>query len=176
MNTFTCSTPAQTRRLGSTLGRLLEPGDTVALVGKLGAGKTTFTRGIGLGAGLPSRGGAVRSPSYVFAHEHHGRIPLVHIDLYRIDSPADADELGCDEYLAGAWAAVIEWADRAPDILPREHLRVEIETLERVSRSGGTDRLGTDRRPRRIRLVPSGPRCRRLARTVTTQFTAGPSP
>ncbi len=164
---FTCKTTAETRRLGHQLGVMLRPGDTVALVGTLGAGKTTFTQGIGAGAQLPRGHASVRSPSFVFVHEHRGRIPLVHIDLYRLETPGEVAGLGCEDYLRGDWAAVIEWADRAPGLLPAEHLRVEIEPVN--DRDQKRSRApAADRRARRIRFIPHGRRYRRLSSQLSS--------
>ncbi len=169
---FTCKTTAQTRGLGRQLGMMLRPGDTVALVGGLGAGKTTFTQGIGAGAQLPRGHASVRSPSFVFVHEHRGRIPLVHIDLYRLETPAEVAGLGCEDYLLGDWAAVIEWADRAPGLLPAEHLRVEIEPVNDC-RPGRAGPPTADRRARCIRFIPHGRRYRRISSQLSSGRTGG---
>lgn len=115
---------AATRRLGERLGKLLAPGDVVALVGDLGAGKTQLVRGICRGAGVPDA--EVSSPTFAIVAAYRGRLPVHHADLYRI---ADEDELyatGFFDLLGGPGAAVVEWADRIPGALPRERLEVRL--------------------------------------------------
>ena len=100
---------ADTRRLGEALGARLEIGDLVALSGPLGAGKTCFARGLALGLGCRAR---VRSPSFSLVNEYHGRILLVHLDLYRVQ-PGDVESLGIEEYV-GRGALVVEWGEKLP--------------------------------------------------------------
>jgi tRNA threonylcarbamoyladenosine biosynthesis protein TsaE len=119
---------AATRQLGERLGRLLGPGDVVALVGDLGAGKTQLARGICRGAGVAE--GEVSSPTFAIVATHRGRIPVHHADLYRV---ADADELhatGFQDLLGGEGAAVVEWADRIPDALPAERLEIRLDPVD----------------------------------------------
>jgi tRNA threonylcarbamoyladenosine biosynthesis protein TsaE len=113
---------ADTERLGERLAPALEPGDVVALRGPLGAGKTRLVAGIARGLGVPGR---VRSPSFTLVQELHGRIPLAHLDLYRLE-PHDVPGLGLDETLERA-AAVVEWGERLPAELLAEALDVAIE-------------------------------------------------
>jgi tRNA threonylcarbamoyladenosine biosynthesis protein TsaE len=114
---------AATRRLGARLGRRLRAGDVVLLEGDLGAGKTVFAQGVGDGLGVD---GPVTSPTFTLIHEHAGRVRLYHVDLYRLSGDADAAGIGLDEYLGGDGVAVVEWATRAPGLVPPEHLAVRI--------------------------------------------------
>lgn len=110
--------------LGERLGRLLAPGDVVALVGDLGAGKTQLVRGACRGAGVPAR--EVASPSFAIVATYRGRIPVHHADLYRI---GDEDELyatGFFDLVGGDGALVVEWADRVPGALPPERLEIHM--------------------------------------------------
>ena|SRR6185295_20154662 len=136
----------ETRSLGQRLGRLLQPGDWIALRGDLGAGKTTLVSGIveGIHPGMRSR-----SPTYVRV-EVYGRSPaIVHADLYRLESPEEWDTLGLEDLAEGA-IVVVEWADRAEDRLPEERLDLTLEYA------------GADARA--IRIEPRGERwARRLA-------------
>jgi len=101
----------ETRALAERLGRLLEPGTFVLLSGDLGAGKTAFVRG--LAAGLGADPEAVTSPTFVLIQHYKGRIPLVHADLYRLETGAAVDDLGLEELGRGGVVAV-EWAERMP--------------------------------------------------------------
>ena len=116
----------ETRRLGETLGRALHGGEAVLLIGQLGAGKTTFTQGLAVGLDVEAY---TKSPSFVLLHEHHGRVPLYHLDLFRIETVEEAWDLGLDEYLSGPGVVAVEWADRARGAFPEDVIAVEIEAL-----------------------------------------------
>lgn len=142
----TRSTP-ETESVGERIGRAARPGDVVALWGELGSGKTTLVRGIARGLGVPER--AVTSPTFVIVHEHDdGRLPLFHIDLYRL-APGDTPSTGWDESLSSGGVTAIEWPDRVERWLPADRLDV------RLSSGGGGDE-------REIRLEATGPRSARL--------------
>ena len=115
--------PAQTRRIGARLGRLLQAGDIVLLSGELGSGKTCLVQGIAQGLGIPD---PVTSKSFVLLGEYEGRLTLYHGDLYRLEDPLEAEELALTEYCAEG-ALVVEWADRAWGVFPPEHLLVTLE-------------------------------------------------
>jgi tRNA threonylcarbamoyladenosine biosynthesis protein TsaE len=119
--------PAETQSLGACLGELAQPGDIYFLSGNLGTGKTCLTQGIVWGLG--SREYAL-SPTFVLMREIQGRLPLYHIDLYRLDQVAEISDLGLDDYLYGRGLCVIEWAEKGFSVLPAEHLLVKIEYLE----------------------------------------------
>ena len=114
--------PEHTRQLGRAVGERARAGDVYLLSGPLGAGKTCFTQGLALGLGVE---GYVRSPTFVLMTRHHGRLTLHHVDLYRISSPAEAWDLGLDEQLFDTGVCVIEWAERAEELLPEEALWLE---------------------------------------------------
>ncbi len=108
---FCTQSAAETRGLGEALGRTARAGDVLWLHGELGVGKTELTKGVA--AGLESRT-PVSSPSFALIHEYQGgRLPLFHIDLYRLDANA-ALELGLEDYLEGDGVAVLEWGERLP--------------------------------------------------------------
>lgn len=122
---FVSRSEEQTRRLGSRLGALLQAGDVVCLEGPLGSGKTCFVQGIGRGMGVEE---PITSPSFVLISEYRprkGSPPLYHIDFYRLERPvAEAIGIGIEEYLDDDGVCVIEWADRARELLPEENLWV----------------------------------------------------
>src|SRR3954447_2791386 len=122
----------ETRGLGARLGRVLAVGVVVALVGRLGSGRTTFAQGLAQGLEVPADR-HVASPTFALVNEHPGRIPFLHADLYRVRSPAELAELGLDEAYDRA-AAVIEWIDRFPEAAPADHLRVTISPAPDGSR------------------------------------------
>ncbi|MGY1842538.1 tRNA (adenosine(37)-N6)-threonylcarbamoyltransferase complex ATPase subunit type 1 TsaE [Modestobacter sp. SYSU DS0875] len=133
-------TPADTHALGRELARMLRAGDLLVLAGPLGAGKTALTQGIGAGLGVR---GPVTSPTFVLARVHRGgRVPLVHVDAYRLGSMADVDDLDLDATTEEA-VTVVEWGHGLVEQLADEHLVVEL------------DRRDDD--VRTARLVPVGP-------------------
>ena len=116
------ASPEQTQELGRIVGKRSQPGDVYLLSGPLGAGKTCFTQGLARGLGVE---GYVRSPTFVLMTRHFGRLTLHHVDLYRIGGPAEAWDLGLDEQLFGDGVCVIEWAERAEELLPEDALWIE---------------------------------------------------
>jgi tRNA threonylcarbamoyladenosine biosynthesis protein TsaE len=101
---------ADTRALAGRLAANLQPGAVLLLSGDLGAGKTAFTKGLAEGLGLDPA--EVTSPTFTLVHEYRGgRLPLIHVDLYRLDR-ADLDEIGLDQDLAAAGVTVVEWSER----------------------------------------------------------------
>lgn len=115
-----------TRELGRRVAELCRDGDVIALCGPLGAGKTTFVQGLAKGLDVPPSV-AVRSPTFALANEYPGRLAVLHIDLYRIASEAEAEDLGFAEHAGTVGVAVVEWADRLPDLLPGHALWIELE-------------------------------------------------
>jgi tRNA threonylcarbamoyladenosine biosynthesis protein TsaE len=122
--TLTATTAAELQAIGERLGRALALGDVLALVGPLGAGKTTFVQGVARGMDVPPER-HVASPTFALVNEHPGRVPLVHADLYRINDPRELEELGLSDAFDRA-AVAIEWLDRFPDAAPAERLTSEI--------------------------------------------------
>lgn len=115
--------PADTARIAADLAAHLGPGAVVALIGELGAGKTTFARALCRALGVTD---PVASPGFTLVHEYRGLVPVVHADLYRLRSdPLDAASLGLDEMPSNA-IRIIEWADRAPHLCPGDAIRIEI--------------------------------------------------
>ncbi len=138
------------------MGKLAQRGDVFLLTGKLGAGKTCLTQGIAWGLGVQEY---ARSPTFVLVTEYQGRLHLYHIDLYRPESVEEILDLGLDDYLYGEGVCVVEWADKALDALPREHLLIGISNSSEEKRT--------------LRLEPQGERYESLLETF--QGEASPS-
>ncbi len=123
-----------TEAMGAALGRLLSPGDVVALFGELGSGKTVFVRGLARGLGCDPA--EVHSPTFTLIHEYGGMprggrtARLVHVDLYRIRSEDEVPGIGWDAYMNSRDVVAVEWAERAGGLLPGDHLRVWLEVAD----------------------------------------------
>jgi tRNA threonylcarbamoyladenosine biosynthesis protein TsaE len=120
---------AATEAFGRRLGELLFPGAVVALVGRLGAGKTHLTRAVAEGLGVRNPA-AVNSPTFVLIQEYPARLPIYHFDAYRLRGEREFRELGTDEYFHGDGVCLVEWADKVEAALPAEHLRVVIHVID----------------------------------------------
>lgn len=123
---------ADTFSFGRTLAAGLRAGDVVLLRGDLGAGKTVLARGIAVGLGVPAE--EVRSPTFTLVNPYQGRLPVFHLDLYRIERAADLDELGLEEILGGDGVAIVEWGERLGAWRPQRFLEISIADL------GGSER------------------------------------
>ena len=122
---FTTENPMETQALGEEIGKMLKRGDVIALIGDLGTGKTCLTQGIARGAGIASDE-IVSSPSYILINEYNGKVPIYHIDLYRLENSAEIAELGLSEYVEGDGICIIEWAERMADALPDTCIKIHI--------------------------------------------------
>ncbi len=118
-NTFS---PGETIALGNKIGEQLGAGDVVALVGDLGAGKTTFMQGLAQGLDVK---GYVKSPSFTIVNKYKGRLTVYHLDLYRLGDVNEIHELGIEEYLYGDGVCIIEWAEKAYSLLPEKHIMIK---------------------------------------------------
>ena len=132
-----------TLALGERIGRALLPGTVIALVGTLGSGKTHLVKGIARGNAAPA-GVEVTSPTFVLINEYPGRLRLYHIDVYRLRSPAELAALGFDEMTDAGGAVLVEWADRVSELLPDDHLHIEIEITGPASRRFTLDGSGSE--------------------------------
>ena len=124
----------ETIQLGKRVGMLLRSGDVIAFVGELGTGKTHSIKGLAAGVGV-KRANRITSPSFALIHEYQGRIPFYHIDLFRLGTEGEAEELGLEEYFGRGGVTAVEWADRIPNLLPKELLRIELLYLGEHTRS-----------------------------------------
>ena len=138
--TFATNDAEGTRRLGASLAAVARPGDLVCLWGELGAGKTQLAKGFGAGLGVQ---GTISSPTFILMSEYEGRLPLFHVDLYRLADGADALAGGVIDERQSAGVTLVEWPDRMGDLLPAARLDVVID--------------GTGEEPRGIRLVAGDP-------------------
>jgi tRNA threonylcarbamoyladenosine biosynthesis protein TsaE len=120
----------ETLALAGSVGELLRPGDVVSLVGGLGAGKTVFARGVARALGVTE---PVVSPSFTIVREYEGRLPLVHIDVYRVDTIQELHDLGFEELVRDDAVTVVEWGDVIDGLLPGDRLDV------RLAPGGGDD-------------------------------------
>lgn len=144
---FVSRSEAETIAFGQRLGALLRAADLLLLFAPFGAGKTHLTKGIAAAFGVDEAD--VTSPSFVLINEYeadraHRRMPLYHVDLYRVETPAELATVGLDDVVRSDGVTIIEWAERAVDWLPYEHLAITIV------HTGETERL--------IRLMPRGER------------------
>ena len=147
-----------TFNLGETLGALLQPGDLITLNGDLGAGKTCLASGVGRGMNIEGR---VKSPTFALINEYEGKIPLYHMDVYRLDSPSEINDLGFDEYFYGTGAVLVEWAQKIIDFLPEQRLDIAI------------DKDPNKEDARNIRLIPHGNRYEQLVGELITHVRTG---
>lgn len=133
----------QTRNCGRRLGRLMQGGEIIGLIGELGAGKTCFVRGVAEGLAV-GKEAWVRSPTFTLINEYHGRLPVYHIDLYRVGSPQELEELNLREYLYSDGVSLIEWFERLPAAEVDECLELRL--------------AHTDRSQRKLVFIPHGRR------------------
>ena len=130
MEFITCS-PEETEKLGTALGKLLQPGTVIAYRGDLGAGKTAFTRGLARGLGYT---GLVTSPTYTIVQEYlGGRLPLFHFDMYRLASSDDLWDIGWEDYLERGGICAVEWSENVADAM-EDAIFITIEKLGEESR------------------------------------------
>jgi tRNA threonylcarbamoyladenosine biosynthesis protein TsaE len=123
-----------TEKLGEILGNLAKAGDVICLDGDLGAGKTTLSQAIARGLEVPDNC-YVTSPSFAILHEYEGRIPMYHMDFYRLQDAGEVEDLGFEEYFYLEGLTVIEWSNRAVEILPDERMILEISINENLTRT-----------------------------------------
>lgn len=142
---WTTRSSTQTKGLGRRLSGALQPGDVVALCGDLGSGKTTFVQGLARGLGVRE---PVTSPTFVLAREYAGRLPVYHLDCFRLESLDELALVGYDEYVAGGGVTVIEWAQKMRPALPPGYVELAFTV------SGPNHRT--------VSAIPHGPRAEQL--------------
>jgi tRNA threonylcarbamoyladenosine biosynthesis protein TsaE len=135
--TYTTHSAAETRALAAEIGATLRRGDVVVLNGELGAGKTTFVKGLADGLGVVD---AVTSPTFTIVQHYEGRVPVAHVDVYRLDRLQELHDLGFEELLDDG-VTIIEWGDAVAPLLPRNRLEVRLT-------------MGDDLETRTIEIAP----------------------
>jgi len=160
MNSFTVVTHSEqeTRRWGTRLARLLCGGEIIGLIGELGAGKTCLVRGVAEGMEV-SKNAWIRSPSFTLINEYEGRLPIYHIDLYRISSREESEGLNLREYLYGDGVSLVEWFEHLPGQEVDEYLEL------RMTHAGGNRR--------KLTFVAHGERYERIIRRLRAETFKG---
>lgn len=127
MLTFYTSSAEETIELGKKIGALLEKGDVIALQGTLAAGKTTITKGIALALGIDEE---ITSPTFCLISEYYGKMPLYHMDVYRLEGTEDFINLGTDDMIYGDGVSLIEWSEKIMDELPASTIIIKLTPQE----------------------------------------------
>ena len=146
----------QTRELAAALADVARGGDVIVLAGDLGAGKTAFVQGFGRGLGVEDR---ITSPTFTLVHVYEGRLPVHHLDVYRLEQLSEALDLGLAEMLDEGGVVLVEWGEAILPLLPPDHLEVRLRFGD-----GDDDRI--------LELEPVGPAW--IARTAALHATLGP--
>jgi tRNA threonylcarbamoyladenosine biosynthesis protein TsaE len=134
--TFISNSPAETEEIGRQHARELQAGSILALKGELGSGKTQFTKGVAVGLGSATE---VTSPTFTIIHEYSGgRLPVYHFDFFRLEDQQAAAQLGLDDYFFGDGVSIIEWADRFPELIPKEAKWIAFRMKSEQEREIGT--------------------------------------
>ena len=123
---FITKTVEETIKLGSKIGTYVKSGDIICINGDLGTGKTHLVKGIAEGLGIAD---SITSPTFTIVNEYYGRIKLYHFDVYRVNDPDEIEAMGFDEYIFDEAVSVIEWANFIMELIPKEHIEINIEKL-----------------------------------------------
>jgi tRNA threonylcarbamoyladenosine biosynthesis protein TsaE len=150
--------PEDTRRLAAALAGLLRPGDVVSLTGELGAGKTCFVQGAAAALGVTD---AVTSPSFLLRRDYRGRMPVIHLDVYRLESLQEVLDLGFADSADRDAVAFVEWGDAMNQLLPPDHVEVELRLGEPADQAGEDLDLDALAEERSVVLRAHGPDWRR---------------
>lgn len=124
MITFTTTSAEETVELGKKIGSFLKKGDIIAMQGTLGAGKTTITKGIAQALGINE---TITSPTFCLISEYEGKMPLYHMDVYRLDGAEDFANLGTEDMLYGEGVSIIEWSEKIMEELPHKTIILRLE-------------------------------------------------
>ncbi len=130
--TFVTHSAEETIQLGKKIGSMLQPGAIIAMEGNLAVGKTTITKGIAESLGIEE---AITSPTFTLISEYEGKMPLYHMDVYRLDSCEDFINLGVEDLMYGDGVSIIEWSERVREELPKSTITLRLE----IRGDGGRD-------------------------------------
>ena len=130
--TFVTHSAEETIQLGKKIGSMLQPGAIIAMEGNLAVGKTTITKGIAESLGIKE---AITSPTFTLISEYEGKMPLYHMDVYRLDSCEDVINLGVEDLMYGDGVSIIEWSERVREELPKSTITLRLE----IRGDGGRD-------------------------------------
>lgn len=159
----------ETRIVGASLSPVLLPGDVISLSGDLGAGKTAFVQGVAVALGVSA---GVTSPTFTIVHEYEGRYPIIHLDVYRLNSFQEVIDLGFEEFLDPGSIVLIEWGEAIAPMLPRRHLEID---LRRARESSAEDERCLIFRPHGPEWVRKVQAMRATAETLLNAAAAGAS-
>ncbi len=123
---FIVDSVEKTISIGTEIGKNVNEGDIICLIGDLGTGKTHITKGIAEGLNVDDH---ITSPTFNIVNEYDGRLKLYHFDVYRVNDPDEIEAIGFDEYIFGDGVSIIEWANYIEELIPEDHLRITIEKL-----------------------------------------------
>lgn len=132
MITFTTTSAEETVELGKKIGSFLKKGDIIAMQGTLGAGKTTITKGIAQALGINE---TITSPTFCLISEYEGKMPLYHMDVYRLDGAEDFANLGTEDMLYGEGVSIIEWSEKIMEELPHKTIILKLEPQDDGART-----------------------------------------
>jgi tRNA threonylcarbamoyladenosine biosynthesis protein TsaE len=153
--------PQETRRVAAVIAEALRPGDVVSLTGELGAGKTCFVQGAAAALGVEDK---VTSPSFLLRRDYEGRVPVIHVDVYRLETLQEVVDLGYADVLGDEGIAFIEWGDAMSQLLPADHLEVELRLGELDESEAGPDE------ERHVLLHPHGDGWRRRLAALAAEL------
>lgn len=128
---FISHSPEETIEYAKKVGRLLKGGEVIAYKGSMGAGKTTFTRGLCIGLGLPDE---VTSPTFALVNEYRGKITLYHFDMYRIQSADDLETTGFYDYISDESVLAVEWSENISEALPKNTIYIKFDRIDENTR------------------------------------------
>lgn len=135
---FLSASADETVQMGARLAGILRPGEIVALTGNLGSGKTVFVRGVCAGLEIQD---PVTSPTFALIQEYTGRLRVFHFDFYRLQSPAEIEDLGLPHYFESGGISLIEWSERAQNLIPEEAIHIELHRIKDAAGSRENERL-----------------------------------
>lgn len=163
----TSTSPEETRILGAAIAPVLLPGDVISLSGDLGAGKTVYVQGLAVALGVRER---VTSPTFTIVHEYRGRYPILHVDVYRLNSFQEVIDLGFEEIFDPAAIMLVEWGEAVSPLLPRTYLEID---MRRSLDSEAADERDLVFRPRGVEWVPKLESMRKAAEALLDAASAG---